>query len=399
MVSERDAMSGSEFMKVYTDTPEGVTVVRNTFIDQFMPRANGEYVKVYLYLLRCANTGRDLSLASIADVLEHTESDIRRALIYWEKQDLIHLKTNVHGDLLSITFSDLPYTEEPADDFSAETDPHASSGMSPETLRMAKRAAEYSDRTAVKSYGQTAAEESGAASSEPASVMSREQLAALSEQKDIRQLFFIAEQYLQRTLTSSEQAEFIYYYDTLHFSVDLIEYLIEYCISKGTFSRHYMRKVALAWAEAGIKTVLQAKQESSLYNKNYYTILNAFGIKGRGPAPTEVEIMSGWLNEEGYSLELILEACSRTIRQIHQPSFEYADKILKNWKEDRVVSLADVKRLDQQRTEEQQKRRSQKNSYDQKQGMQQGRTSGNRFNNFSQRDYDYRELEKQLLGK
>lgn len=26
-----------------------------------MPQANGEFVKVYLYLLRCANTGRELS--------------------------------------------------------------------------------------------------------------------------------------------------------------------------------------------------------------------------------------------------------------------------------------------------------------------------------------------------
>ena len=60
-------------MKIYTDTPEGVTVVKNTFIDQYMPQANGEFVKVYLYLLRCANTGRELSLSSIADVLEHTE--------------------------------------------------------------------------------------------------------------------------------------------------------------------------------------------------------------------------------------------------------------------------------------------------------------------------------------
>ena len=83
-------------MKIYTDTPEGVTVVKNTFIDQYMPQANGEFVKVYLYLLRCANTGRELSLSSIADVLEHTENDIRRALLYWEKQDLVHLKMNTH---------------------------------------------------------------------------------------------------------------------------------------------------------------------------------------------------------------------------------------------------------------------------------------------------------------
>ena len=70
-------------MKIYTDTPEATTVVKNAFIDQHMPQANGEFVKVYLIPLRCANTGRDLSLSSIADALEHTDKDIQRALSYW----------------------------------------------------------------------------------------------------------------------------------------------------------------------------------------------------------------------------------------------------------------------------------------------------------------------------
>lgn len=223
--------------------------------------------------------------------------------------------------------------------------------------------------------------------------MSREKLQALSEQAEVRQLFFIAEQYLQRPLNPSEQSEFIYYYDTLKFSPDLIEYLIEYCVSKGTFSRHYMRKIALSWAESGISTVLQARQESSLYNKNYYTILNAFGIKGRSPAAPEIELMSRWINEYAFPLDVILEACSRTIRQIHQPSFQYTDKILQRWKKNRVTSLADVRRLDQEREEEQLQKQAQK-----KQDSTPPRSaSANRFNNFSQRGYDYSELEKQLL--
>lgn len=372
-------------MKIYTDTPEGVTVVKNTFIDQYMPQANGEFVKVYLYLLRCANTGRELSLSSIADVLEHTENDIRRALLYWEKQDLVHLKMNTHGDLISITFSDLPTTQE---DVAPEADPlrtSAATAASPELGRVTERMIGYTAAIEVRQKEAAAAKEP-----EPAAVMSREQLAALSEQKEVRQLFFIAEQYLQRPLNSSEQSEFIYYYDTLKFSPDLIEYLIEYCVSKGTFSRHYMRKIALSWAESGISTVAQARQESSSYNKNYYTILNAFGIKGRSPAAPETELMARWLNDYAFSLEVILEACNRTINQIHQPSFQYADKILQRWKKNKVTSLSDVRRLDQEREEEQQQKQAMKK---------QDTPQGNRFNNFAQRGYDYTALEKQLLGQ
>ena len=62
----------------------GVTVVSNEFIDNYMARANGEYVKVYLYILR--NGGRADSVADIADALNHTEADVRRALVYWERR-------------------------------------------------------------------------------------------------------------------------------------------------------------------------------------------------------------------------------------------------------------------------------------------------------------------------
>lgn len=70
-----------------TDGTPGVTSVSNLFLDYYMPGANGEYVKVYLYLLRALNCPDiSLSVAGLADVMDKTESDILRALKYWEKQ-------------------------------------------------------------------------------------------------------------------------------------------------------------------------------------------------------------------------------------------------------------------------------------------------------------------------
>lgn len=397
-------------MKIYTDTPEGVTVVKNAFIDQYMPQANGEFVKVYLYLLRCANTGRDLSLSSIADALEHTDKDIQRALSYWEKQDLIHIKAAPGGVIHSITFSDLPSaSDEPemrsaafSDASAADTGRASGSYLNnsrisrtetPGTSGKDSLSGAASTGTPLSSAASSRGGQGAGASAGTPAAPSRDRIAALAGQKDVRQIFFVAEQYLKRPLTSAEQEDFVYYYDTLKFSSDLIIYLLEYCISKGSFSRHYMRKVALGWAESGVTTVAQAKQESNLYNKNYFTILNTFGIKGRSPAGPEIEIMSRWFNEYDFTLDIIVEACNRTIRQIHQPSFEYANKILRQWNKNGVSSLDDVKRLDQIRTEEQQRRAEQK-----KADSQPAKSSGNRFNNFTQREYDYSQLEKQLLG-
>ena len=63
------------------------TAVAHEFIDEYMARANGEYVKVYLFVLR--HQGEDITIEGIADALDHTESDVRRALAYWEKLGIL----------------------------------------------------------------------------------------------------------------------------------------------------------------------------------------------------------------------------------------------------------------------------------------------------------------------
>lgn len=390
-------------MKIYTDTPEGFTVIQNAFIDQYMPHANGEFVKVYLYLLRCANTGRDLSLSSIADVFEHTEKDIQRALIYWEKQQLLRIQMSQNGTLTALTFLELKPLGENDAPCSVRTSTELPNQVT-DTGLPKKRAAglsgvlpKYQPESGQISGSLPDCQANTASGILPNNTKKTEQNSdsacdlnsAARQQRDLKQLFFIAEQYLQRPLTASEQTDFIYYYDDLHFSADLIEYLLEYCISKGSASRHYMRKVALSWAEAGITTVMQAKQETNLFNKNYFTIFHAFGIKGRNPAPAEQEVMSRWLNEFKFPMEIILEACTRTISQTHQPSFQYADRILSKWHKSGVKSLNDIRRLDTQRMQDQKKQYVQ----------QPQKNTQNRFNNFSQREYDYNQLERQLLNQ
>ncbi|MEG1575456.1 MAG: DNA replication protein DnaD, partial [Clostridium sp.] len=65
------------------------TSVSNEFIDRYMAEANGEYIKVYLYLLR--HSGEAVTVVSIADALNHTEADVHRALSYWQKAGVLGL--------------------------------------------------------------------------------------------------------------------------------------------------------------------------------------------------------------------------------------------------------------------------------------------------------------------
>ena len=78
---------------LHGDSRADQTLVSNVFLDEYMPAANGEYVKIYLYLLRCLSSDQaELSLTLIADRFDHTEGDILRALKYWEKMKLVKLE-------------------------------------------------------------------------------------------------------------------------------------------------------------------------------------------------------------------------------------------------------------------------------------------------------------------
>ena len=330
-------------MKTLTLTNQAkktVTVLENEFIDRYMPKANGEYVKVYLMLLRHLDESASLPAPSrLADLLECTEKDILRAFKYWEGQGLLEYKE-----------------EAPDRSLQAEVSPSASLTVAP-------------------------------VSGTDKSVNTRKH----GNRKEFKELLFVAEQYLGKTLSATDINAITYFYETLQMSADLIEYLIEYCVENGHKSIHYIQKVALSWHSQDIRTAEQAKTNSVLYNKNCYSILNAYGIKGRAPAASEIAYIRKWHEEYAFSLEIILEACDRTMNMIHQPNFEYTDSILKNWYKKNVHTLEDVSVLDAAFTRAKADKARQ-------QTTQPSKPSGrNKFNNFENRSYDMNDLERRLI--
>ena len=311
-------------------------VLENDFIDNYMTKANGEYVKVYLLLLRHLNMpDAALTISKLADGLDCTEKDILRALKYWSKTGLLNIDYDETGAVCGI------------------------------------------------SVGQD--------SLDPASEASKEKSTAKTERseenKQLSQLYFVTEQYLGKPLTPLDCQKINYFYDTLHFSIDLIEYLIESCVENGRKTMRSIEKVALDWSDKNVTTVEEAKEITFLYHKNYknyYTILKTFGISGRNPAPVEIGYMKKWLEEYGFTMDIILEACNRTITNTAKPDFKYADSILKKWHTQKVIYITDISRLDA--------------AHEQKKTAKPTVKSNNRFNNFESRSYDISSLEQQLLN-
>ena len=347
-----------------------VTILSNTFIDNYMPEANGEFVKVYIYLLRSLSSAPvSFSLEQMADHLLCTERDILRALKYWAKQQLITLDFTDSNKLCGIALLS-PAEPKQASSVSASAETASASEQSP------------------VSVAPVSTEEAPAAKNQE---LTPERIRELKQNEEIIQVLYIAEQYLGKTLSPTESQKLLFFYDGLGLSADLIEYLLEYCVSHNHKSIRYIEKVAIAWAENGITTVEQAKQSSSRYNKEYFTILKALGITNRNPVETEITLMDTWLKTYGFSMEIIQEACNRTVLQTGQASFQYTDKILEGWKKKEVRTLDDIHLLD---SEHQKRRQSKKASR-----KPAAPASSNRFNNFQQREYNFDEYEKHLLNQ
>ena len=388
-------------LKINLPQSMGVTIIPNYFLDTYMPKANGEFVKIYLYLLRAAKAP-EFSLSSIADSMNCTEKDVMRALKYWAKEELLALIFDQDKKLEGITLLDLP-----ADSDSANGMHTISRASAPEPVSIVpsdpkQTASELSNASTVPSstvlepLAATAqetvlptTETVPSAKPEPTrkTTLTADKIRQLKENEDIAQLLFIAEQYLGKTLTPMETNRILYFYDELGFSTDLIEYLIEYCVGNNHRSMNYIEKVAFNWKEKEIATVEAAKKNASGYHKDYYTIFKALGIRNRSPIEAEIATMKNWLAD--FSMELIVEACTRTVLTTKQPDLKYVNGILDSWKKAAAHTLQDVQKLDtahEQAKSEKKLHRTPKNT-------------ATRFSNFDQRAYDFDSLESQLLNQ
>ena len=475
-----------------------VTAVADEFIDQYMAAANGEYVKVYLYLLR--HQSEPVSVDAIADALNHTESDVRRALAYWEKagvllrEDLLSpdgrekavgtatdrpeagavldremsggrtgmtgrqqegfdggqagrngrgaaygADPQAGGDGRSTAYHGVPQAGTDGRGAAFSADPQAGADgrgaafsvdpqTSPDTRSTAYHgstptgadgwSASYSGAPQAGNQTVPAAVQPQSAVSEPApaagrtesvsfgtapaaaapspkTVYSVAQVNRLSGDEEFAQFLYIAQKYMNKVFTPRDCQVFAYLYDTLKFSPELLEYLVEYCVQNGHVSVRYMETVAINWHEQGFRTPDEAKEYVEGFNNDAFSVMKAFGLNDRRPATEEQKMITKWFREYGFGRELVLMACNRTISAIHTPSFRYADKILSDWKLAGVRTKADVEALDEKRS----KSRAQgaggqtqggRSSGGQGAGQADGgRRKSNQFHNFKQRDTDY----------
>lgn len=420
-------------INISSDIATSFTTVSDIFIDQYMPKANGEFVKVYLYLLRATGSGAGIAtISEIADHFSNTEADIVRALNYWASEGILQVQTGADGQITGINLCSLAVSGMQAAQSNLQSSVADNAAQNILQNSVVNSVAQNNLQNGVVNnvaqnnlqsnvVNNAAQNISGADSQVQDSVVEKlknqaadkaapsqkeytlDEIKEFRKNPDISELFFIIETYLKHTLSSTDTNMVLYWLDELHFSTDLVEYLVEYCITKGHSSLRYMNKVALGWADAGIKTVDQAKDDAAAHSQIYYSVMKALGITGRNLVDSEMSLINKWVGEYGFDIELVKAACSKTISAIQKPSFEYTDSILTNWRKKDVHTLKDVEVLDANFA-----KANKATGSGSSQGANAANSSSkpksnnsnskNKFNNFNQRNNDYDKLEKLFLN-
>lgn len=272
------------------------------FIEYYMPQASGEYVKVYIEVLRYAGDG-EITISEIADRLDLTEKDVLRAIRYWEEAGLFSSGWNPDGTLASLEVRDFP----------AQESALASAEPAPAPARRRRRPATVQDVQGDVQFSDL--------------------MTAAQEYTGIGEL------------PRRDMEIMLHLYKDLGMSARLLEHLVETCVESGHRDFRYMEKVALSWHEKGVTTVAQAR-EVRVVPKEYYQVMREMGITDRAPVRAEQEVLDRWFKTMEMPADLILEACRRTMAALHKPSFSYADKILEEWKKAGITQVEEIEEKD-----------------------------------------------------
>ncbi len=232
-------------LTLYRDCDLGSITVSNYFIDDFLSDANDCQIKVYLYLIRMLSARQQTNISDIADKFNHTEKDVCRALKYWEKKGILSLDYEVNGSIVGIRLhepgANIGRTLSPVTSLSV-----VSSDNTPETVPA--RDEIISVPVGMHKPDYTAAD-----------------LRDFKNREDTPQLIFVAETYLKKTLSAGDIRSLLFYSDALGFSGELIDYLLQFCLSRGKRNFAYMDKVAVDWADHDIDTVKKAREYTSSF--------------------------------------------------------------------------------------------------------------------------------------
>ena len=265
------------------------TKLPDVFFTEYMSQANGDYIKVYLYIVFLSKYNKEVKINDVSKTLNIPFKTIQEAIAYWEEQEVLIKKNNgyIVVDLQEKELNKL-----------------------------------YSPRL----------------SSTPENALSN-----AKNQYRAKAIEDINNTCFQGMMSPSWYNDIDLWFNKYCFDEPVMIALFRYCLERSALHRNYIQAVAEGWHKNNIKTYTDlenyyAKQEKlSLIKKQ---ISKKLGLS-RPLTQYESAYIEKWVVDYSYTMDIIEIALKKTTSKSNF-NFDYLDKLISNWHEHNLLTTTDV---------------------------------------------------------
>jgi DnaD/phage-associated family protein len=346
------------FFKQTTDIDLGDTAIENIFINDFMPMADGVYVKVYLLAYKYACDKEERVVASNVTIARHLNVplyDVLSAWDFWEKKGIIKKhpisqdKEDYQVEFLNLKQLYIKNNYKPIE-FSSSSS--------------------YSNTT----YSFTPAD-----------------IVEANKSQDIQNMFYSINQMMGRSLVPNEMKKILEWLHNYTMTPDMIVHAVRYSLEKrSTKSLNYIGGIIRNWYDNGITTVEKLEQHlltnGDKYGR-YSRITRAMGVSTLYEG--QREIIDKWFDQWKMPLDVILLALKKASATAN-PNINFFDSILETWYRNNLLSEDKILEFEKQSAAARQQK-----------PVTAPKKTQTKFHNFEQRSskYSAEELEKLVMSK
>ncbi len=128
-----------------------------------------------------------------------------------------------------------------------------------------------------------------------------------------------------------------HWFEIYQFEEDVMFSLFRFCYDNNALNVKYIEKVGATWNQKGIKShwELEKYMEASEQTREIGNAISRALRLGRKLTSYEEKYLETWLNEFGYSMDVIEEALERTAGKAN-PNFKYIHSILAAWNKEGI---------------------------------------------------------------
>ena len=265
------------------------TEIPDLFFTEYFTQANGDYIKVYLYLNFISKYNKEVKLNDLSKKLALPISTLQDAIKYWENLELITKK---------------------------------STGYVVNNIQEMELHKLYTPKISL--------------SKEDIEKNSKDQYRAKAIET-INTTFF------QGIMTPSWYNDIDLWFKKYSFDEQVMYSLFKYCFDRSALHRNYVQTVADAWSKNNVKTYSDLE---SYYEKQekLSTIKKSISSKLRISRPLtqfEEAYIEKWTVDFNYSLDIIDIALKKTTSKAN-PSFDYINKIITDWNDHNLKTTTDI---------------------------------------------------------